>query len=918
EFNTVKTDFKILLEEDPNRPGFFRTTYGNPEEINRENFDEIDASKMYFPINKQELGNEGLPHNYHFTTELKPHKFTYKGDEVFTFIGDDDLWVYIDGKLVIDLGGTHIFQKETLDLSLNGKPFFKKDFFGQTLKLIPGQEYEFVLFHAERHTKRSFFYFETTFELKEPPTVRLLTPVPSTKEPGAPGEQPEPGKFRFVIDEPIDEDLEISFNVTGKAKEGEDYISFNRPVTIPARQKSIDVPVFPLFDEEIEGDEDVVVTLEDTANYQRGMPYIGVVTIKDCPPPCPVVCVEATVPEALEPGFGQQKKNGVFTITLSEPSFKDLVIHYVVEQSSTAEAGVDYKTLSGSVTIPKGKTEREIFVEPIQDDLKEGNETVTIRLKQTDDPTGNCYKLKPDGREQTATVTIIDAPCPIACIIASDPEAIEPGLNSAGENGEFTITLDRPAWKDLTINLKPPGGDAKPGVDYQPLPTQVTIPKGDVEVKIPVIPIEDDQKEGDETVLLALAPGDGYEVCPDPSENRAVVVIIDFCPVPYAGVRAVADAIEPWAGQPGVNGLFRIYLTRPAHKDIVVNYKILDSSSATPGTDYVTLPNSATILKGNDSVDVPVVPKGDLVRESFETVVMQLQPSSPPDPDYELNGQFAPIKATVRIQDKYVPPCVSIVASVNPAIEPGFKKAGKNGEFTIRLDRPFPQPIRIHYRVGGAAIPNTDYVKLGVVVMPANQTVVKLPVVPLKDDETPERNEAVEVTLLAPAGSPYKLHPDSRFHAAAVRIVDCPPIKVEIKAVKPNACEPREAGDEAPRGDWGRFMITLSQPAPARMRVAYGISGSADPGQRKDYLLKDERGRILGAAPRNNKVVFKKNQRKLLIDVVPLGDRDYREGVERVVCTLQDGNGYILTRKKRDNVRIKPFNTDPGLVGGGE
>jgi fibro-slime domain-containing protein len=680
DFNVVKTDFELVLEPHPgHRPeeGVYRTIYGNPQEINRENFRDIDPSKMYFPIDNQMMGNEGREHNYHFTTELKPHKFTYKGTEKFTFIGDDDLWVYINGILVIDLGGTHVFQQATLDLSLKGNDtVFKQEFFGQTLELKKGETYDFVLFHAERHTDRSFFYFETSFDLVQPPTVRLSVPDPEAKEPSSSRAQPDPGMFRFSIvekpGEPLPkEDLEILFSVSGKAKEGQDYVSFSRPVVIPAGKTSVDVDVLPIFDEELEGDEDVVVTLEDSDQYQRAMPYSGTVIIKDCEV-CPYVSVEASVPKAFEPGFGQVKQNGVFTVSLSEPASKNLVIYYTVEASSTAEEGVDYKALSGSVTIPQGKKDVNIFVEPFEDDLKEADETVTITLKKTDDPKGNCYRLNPTGFKQTATVTIINPRCPVACIAASDPRAVEPGPNKPGDNGEFTITLDRPAWKNLTINLKPPTGDARPGIDYQTLPTQVTILKGDRQAKIPVIPIRDNEKERNERVLLSLAPGDGYEIC-DPARNSAVVVIID-CP-----------------------------------------------------------------------------PQEDLT--------------------------------------------------------------------------------------------------------------------------------------------------------------------VEIEATKPNACEPREAGDEAPPRDWGQFRISLSEPAPTNMKVRYGIQGRAKEGRREDYLLKDGR-QTLGAKRRNNSVVFKKGDRHVFIDVVPLGDNDFTEGNENVDCQLQNGHGYKLGRKKQDRVIIKPFNTGPGPITG--
>jgi hypothetical protein len=105
-------------------------------------------------------------------------------------------------------------------------------------------------------------------------------------------------------------------------------------------------------------------------------------------------------------------------------------------------------------------------------------------------------------------------------------DAAEPGVD-----GEFTVRLTGPLPGPATIDYSV-GGSAAPGVDYQALPGSLIIPAGQTAATIPVVVIDDDLVEGDETVVVDLS-GASYAFgtrtidLPVGSPATATVTIVD-------------------------------------------------------------------------------------------------------------------------------------------------------------------------------------------------------------------------------------------------------------------------------------------------------------------------------------------------------------------------------------------------------
>lgn len=128
---------------------------------------DLSAENTFWPIagegydalygNTTSANRAGYTGNGNFAL-VGSAQFTYKENDYFYFSGDDDVYLFINGKLAMDLGGAHGVCYKEIKLSELGGEY----------GLVEGQPATFTFFYMERCSDNSNFSMRTNIELAEP------------------------------------------------------------------------------------------------------------------------------------------------------------------------------------------------------------------------------------------------------------------------------------------------------------------------------------------------------------------------------------------------------------------------------------------------------------------------------------------------------------------------------------------------------------------------------------------------------------------------------------------------------------------------------------------------------------------------------------------------------------------------------
>jgi hypothetical protein len=473
-------------------------------------------------------------------------------------------------------------------------------------------------------------------------------------------------------------------------------------------------------------------------------------------------------------------------VTRSGDPSAALTVPYAVRGS--AHQGVDYAPLSGVVEFPPGANTASVLIEPVDDEIGEPTQTVTLRL-----PSSADYVL---GDNYSATASIVDNDIPVVTVGTTDGLAAEPG-----NPGQFKFTTRGSGSGSVTIHYLVEG-TATPGSDYAPLTGSITMGRNSTKT-ITVTPLDDGEAEDLETITVSIIPDPSYSTFLD---TTATVNLVDDEQPAVSVYRDAGTLTETSNSTLG----FYLHRTGPTSSPLLVRFAM--SGTATAGSDYQELPTTVTIPAGKAGVCVtsPLIP--DSLSEGTETAIMTVTA----DPAYGL-GQSS-VTQYLLDDDGF-------------DLAVGFANTSKTGpeaagvvHLPVSLSAPAATAVTVNYLIaGGSANQGIDYeLDPGTLTFQPGETEKSISLTVL-EDSFQEPDQTLEISLQHPIGAALS----SSQLTYTITDNDDPSLP---------SIGFSSSASTTPEGSPSEILVTLSRASSSTVSVdLHAQAGSATAGS--DYLL---------------------------------------------------------------------------------
>nr|WP_308683760.1 putative Ig domain-containing protein [Xanthomonas arboricola] len=329
------------------------------------------------------------------------------------------------------------------------------------------------------------------------------------------------------------------------------------------------------------------------------------------------------------------------------------------------------------------------------------------------------------GSPSSATATIVNDDFPNASIAVAPSSVAEDGAG----NLIYTVTLDQAAPSAVSVAFSV-GGTATSGTDYAAVSSPLVINAGQTTGTITINPTADSTIEPDETVVISLAAGSGYNVG---SPNSATGTILND-DQPSLSINDVS-VNEGNAGT--TNATFTVSLSQPAGTGGVSFDIATADGTATAGVDYVASSlTGQTIPAGSSSATFTVLVNGDTLSEPDETFFVNISNVT--------GASVADAQGQGTIVNDDALPALSIDdVSVNEG-----NSGTTTATFTVSLSAASGQTVSVNYATAnGTATAGSDYVARSGTLTFAPGVTTQGVAITVNGDTAVEPNETFSVGL---------------------------------------------------------------------------------------------------------------------------------------------------------------------------
>lgn len=293
---------------------------------------------------------------------------------------------------------------------------------------------------------------------------------------------------------PRDVAVTVFYKLDGTARNGIDYQELNGRVTLPSGESSAKIIVVPIADKALEGEETVLLKIQEPACPEIFLP----------PPECYQIAPPGSAIAVIRDGPASQLPKVAIVRPVSGAEYSseaDIEIVAEVRDSdgyvSKVEFLADGRTIGAQNMAffrPPSPGETQTFRFVWRDPMP-GSHTLTARATDNDGGSGLSQPVEIKVREADSR--------PIVSVIATDAFAVEPASNAEANMATFLIRRAGSTNGALTVSYSM-HGTAENGIDYEKLSGVAIIPAGLSATTVIVRPLPDNLTERNETVILQL------------------------------------------------------------------------------------------------------------------------------------------------------------------------------------------------------------------------------------------------------------------------------------------------------------------------------------------------------------------------------------------------------------------------------